>query len=257
MTTKGGYKQVKPDWFKPENYTGFKWVDDEPHQDLQNLWSKSLQLRRILLNPSSSLPEGLKEECINKLILNPLDDCGFGKMNYISHKELLWDPISPLNKIHPYGQPTVSPTRYGQISDNIINTSNPNPSTCLDDIYLANHSNQHPSAFLTINLAASDSLIKKDFNNWLSAIRRERNWPRTFSATPEALIKKWADYKLIQCIDLIKVIGPYKGEKISTVKAAEWAQVHQARRQSESFTSKTLTNAMTLALSPKASDYLA
>lgn len=168
MTIKGGYLQVKPDWFKPENYTGFDRVSGEPYQNLQDLWSKSLQLRRILLNPANHLPENLKNECIEKLIQNPLDDCGFGKMNYISHKELLWDQHSPSDKTHPYGQPTVSPTRYGQISESITNTTNIAPGTCLDDLYFQDSLNPHPSAFLTINLAASDSLIKRDFNNWLS-----------------------------------------------------------------------------------------
>jgi hypothetical protein len=257
MTIKGGYLQVKPDWFKPENYTGFDRVSGEPYQNLQDLWSKSLQLRRILLNPASHLPENLKDECIEKLIQNPLDDCGFGKMNYISHKELLWDQHSPSDKTHPYGQPTVSPTRYGQISESITNTTNIAPGTCLDDLYFQDSLNSHPSAFLTINLAASDSLIKRDFNNWLTAIRSYRNWQRTFNATPEALIAKWAGYKLIQCIDLIKIIGPAKGVKISIVKAAAWAQVHPGRIQSESFTTRTLPRAMDLALSPQASDYLA
>ncbi|MEO6118601.1 MAG: hypothetical protein ABIP37_05970 [Methylotenera sp.] len=249
MANKGGYKQDKPNWFNASKYSGFEWLSGQSHKSTMQLWSKALRLRQRLAGFSPDL----KAECIEKLILNPLDDCGLGSLDFISHKEVLWN--SSNNVVHPYGQPTVSPTRCGQLPDNLTDSSRQDPALCLDDIYLTDCPQLHPYAFLTINLAGSDSLIKKDFNNWLLAIRAHRNWPRPFTSSPESLIEKWSDYKLMQCIDLVKIIGPAKGEKISMFKAVEWAEV-SAERLSETFTLTTLPTAMKQALDLKTSNYL-
>jgi hypothetical protein len=110
-------------------------------------------------------------------------------------------------------------------------------------------------AFLSINLNASDSLIKKDFNAWLTAVRAYRHWPRLLNMTPDELVRKWAGYKLIACIDLLKVIGPAKGQKIIRKNAVRWAGVHPARGN-DNFASYTLPKAMADALKPKVAEYL-
>lgn len=251
MATRGGYEQNRPTWFNSANYTGFDWVADQPYQELQHIWSKALQLRQKLVN----LPPELKAECIEKLIINPLDDCGFESLNFVSHKELLWNKNSPPDQVHRYGQPTVSPTRCGHIPKDITNFIEHHPSICLDNLYQSSLSHSSPTAFLTINLAASNSLIKKDFNNWLLKIRRDSNFSKPFTARPETLIETWASYKLIQCIDLIKIIGPAKGDRISSAKAAEWAQVGPDVL-TDTFITRTLRKVIEEALRPETSSYL-
>jgi hypothetical protein len=122
MTTRYGYIQEIPDWFDPAKYQSFDLAETQPSYELRGLWYRALLVRRLIANPNSQFPDNVKEECINRLITNPADFCGFD-FNFAGNRERLWDPHAPFEKSHPYGQGTVYPTRWGEVEDAIYDKS--------------------------------------------------------------------------------------------------------------------------------------
>jgi hypothetical protein len=258
MKIKGGYLQEKPDWFNPTKYDAFKPIDGKVDEEIRKTWSRALFIRICLLLPT--WPSDSKAECIERLIVNPLDDCGFGNVGYCANKEYFWDDVESESiterthhdKIHPYGQSVISPTRFGQIA-NIVSLEDLQQRDCLDDLY--SPQNEEKLAFLTVNLDASDELLKKDFSKWLTGIRQYREYEPNFTATPDKLIEKWSAYGVMECIDLTLLIGPAKGLTISRKKVMEWSNVHASRKH-QKFIDTTLPLAIKLALKWQTPFYL-